>query len=279
MKISEHRFLSFDAAPLFYRRVSPDGPAAASLLIIHGMSEHSGRYLETARVLAGAGIDCLIPDLRGFGKSFGRHGDARRIEDFLRDLEGLYRFLARTEPSKPVFILAHSLGAFLACSLLAGSADVRPQGVILSSPLIEPAIQVPPAKEAVAAVASVLYPAYSEKIPLKSTYLTHDKRILARDAADPLLQYTITARFYTLLRRALRPFPQAAARLRCPILLLQAGEDHVVSRPAAETFFQNLGSEDKELVVYPGLYHEILNETTRQTVYSKIISWVLSRLQ
>lgn len=279
MTVAERRFLSFDGAPLFYRRATPDGPCAASVLVVHGMSEHSGRYLETARALAGAGLDCVIPDLRGFGQSAGRHGDARRLSDFLKDLDALYRFLARTEPGRPLFILGHSMGAFLTCSLAASSNDIRPRGLILSSPLVEPAIVVPGWKNVLAAAASVVYPIYSERIPLEARYLTHDTAILKRDASDPFLKYKITARFYTLLRRALRRFPETAARLRCPALVLQAGEDHVVSREAAERYFQNLGSTDKELVVYAGLYHEILNETTRQAVTSKIIQWILERLK
>jgi alpha-beta hydrolase superfamily lysophospholipase len=60
--------------------------------------------------------------------------------------------------------------------------------------------------------------------------------------------------------------------------VLQAGDDRVVSAAAAERFFQDMGASDKELVVYPGLYHEILNETSRAEIFSKITTWLFGRI-
>lgn len=277
MAVAEHRYLSFDAAPLFYRRISPDGPAAASFLIIHGMGEHGGRYTDLARAMAGAGIDCWMPDLRGFGLSSGRRGDARGVRDFIVDLDYFYRFASRAASGKPLFILGHSFGAHLACRLAAEVTDLKPRGLILCSPLVRHALPVPAWRHTLAMIAAMVWPAYSEKIPLSPRLLTHDPEILKRDATDPLIHYRITARLYRSLDHSIRTFPLLARRLRCPSLVLQAGDDRVVSAAATESFFHEMVSADKELIVYPGLYHEILNETSRPGIYAKITSWLLSR--
>ena len=66
---SDHRFISFDETPIFFRKLTPHSPPKAAVMILHGMGEHSGRYLPIAEHLAEQGIASYLPDLRGFGQS------------------------------------------------------------------------------------------------------------------------------------------------------------------------------------------------------------------
>src|SRR5688572_6506235 len=58
--------------------VQPDGLTLARLVIVHGYGEHSARYGEFMRWMAGRGVACYSFDFRGHGRSSGRRGFVRR---------------------------------------------------------------------------------------------------------------------------------------------------------------------------------------------------------
>jgi alpha-beta hydrolase superfamily lysophospholipase len=75
-------------------------PAWASLLIVHGLGEHAGRYEHVARQMADAGIDVGAYDHRGFGGSGGPRAYLRRWSDLHDDLEAR---LAAARAAVPAF--------------------------------------------------------------------------------------------------------------------------------------------------------------------------------
>ena len=92
-------------------RLWAPGEQKASMLLVHGLGEHSGRYDAFARVLAGAGTTVFAFDLRGHGRSPGPRGDVDAFPRFLEDLLGMEEEMARQVPSDcPRFLLGHSLG-------------------------------------------------------------------------------------------------------------------------------------------------------------------------
>ena len=58
------------------------------------------------------------------------------------------------------------------------------------------------------------------------------------------------------------------------MLLLQAGDDRLVDAQAAQELFGLVGNIDKQLKVYPGLFHEILNEVERDQVMTDLTDWL-----
>jgi alpha-beta hydrolase superfamily lysophospholipase len=59
-----------DQTKLFYTLFYPEAiPAKATLQIVHGMQEHSGRYSEIAEYFANRGFAVLTYDHLGHGKS------------------------------------------------------------------------------------------------------------------------------------------------------------------------------------------------------------------
>lgn len=99
-----------------------------SLLFLHGNAGNASHRLPLAAELARLGVDVLLLDYRGYGRSQGRPSeagvarDARAGLDFLRD-EG------RRAPEQ-IVVMGHSLGGAVAVELAAG----RPlAGLILQS--------------------------------------------------------------------------------------------------------------------------------------------------
>lgn len=273
---TEHRFLSFDATPIFYRHAQPDGPARAAAIIVHGMGEHGGRYAHLADYLARLGVECAAPDLRGFGRSGGARAGARSLSTFHRDLSALERHFSKETRDIPLFFIGHSFGGLITASYLA-TGKSKAKGLVLTSPLFGVAIRVPLWQRVLGFLLSGLAPGFSQPTRVDPKLLTHDAEILAAYGKDPLIFHRITASLYSVIVRGMASRRSIAESLAVPVLALQAGQDAVVSREATERFYSELKVTDRELGIYEECYHEILNETQRDQIFSRIGVWILHR--
>jgi lysophospholipase len=270
------KHVSLDETPIFYRRVSAVGPVKAKAMLVHGMGEHGGRYLHLASYLSNLGVECVVPDLRGFGLSGGKRACIRQFSDFHQDMRALHAHCAK-ENTTPFFLIGHSFGGLIVSSYVAESS-LKPSGLILSSPIFGIAIPVPAWRHALGLTASYLFPDYKESSRVNPDKLTHDESIKAVYAQDKLIYHRISARLYRELTRMIQKSPEIAATINVPSLVLQAGDDFVVSKKAALDFFGHLASKDKELEVYDGFFHEIFNETGRQQVFARLGRWISDRV-
>jgi alpha-beta hydrolase superfamily lysophospholipase len=67
---------------------------------------------------------------------------------------------------------------------------------------------------------------------------------------------------------------QGAGSITVPVLMVHGGADAICDVQGAREFHDALGSADKELLVYEGLYHEVLNEPERDRVIGDVIAWL-----
>ncbi len=274
---SEQRFISHDETPIFYRIWQPSekSPSKASLIIVHGMGEHSGRYHRLATYAADLGITTYALDLRGYGRSGGKRYHLKRFEDYLGDLTALHAHVARTEAPRPVFILGHSLGGLISASYAANKRkEPVLAGLILSSPLFGVSVKIPLWKSLLASVAAVLAPTLVQKSGIQCAHLTHDSEILREYAQDKDIHQELSAGLFAQLEKYRKRYLSTAARIEIPVLVLQAGDDRIVSVKNTQSFYNNLSSANKSLTIYPDLYHEILNEKSRDQVFSAIGLWI-----
>ena len=63
-----------------------------------------------------------------------------------------------------------------------------------------------------------------------------------------------------------------------PVLVLHGAEDGLVSEKDSRDFYGDIASTDKTLNIYAHLMHEIFNETARDEVIEKAISWIEKRI-
>src|SRR5262249_46437511 len=111
----------------------PEGSAKASVVILHGVSEHADRYSHVAARLVRDGCAVYALDHRGHGRSEGRRAFVDR-RDAAADGAGSATGIARSEqPGVRVFLLGHSMGGAIALQYaLDHEQDI--DGLILSSP-------------------------------------------------------------------------------------------------------------------------------------------------
>lgn len=251
-------------------------PARATVALMHGYAEHSGRYDHVAAALVRAGYQVIAIDARGHGRSSGPRGHVQRYDEYLDDLAQLVRRGGERWPDAPLFVLGHSNGGLIALRY----ALRRPPhvaGFIVSSPLCKLALEVPVAKELMGRVASRLLPRLAIPAGLAPAYVSRLGEVVEAYRRDPLIFRTTTARWFVEARRAMADLAERAHTLDQAVLFLVAGADHIVDPQATERVARAAVSPEVELEVYESLYHEILNESSWREVLRRAVLWMEQR--
>jgi alpha-beta hydrolase superfamily lysophospholipase len=72
---------------------------------------------------------------------------------------------------------------------------------------------------------------------------------------------------------------EAARSITSAVLLLHGTDDKLASVDATRTVFDRIGSGDKQLIVYPGYYHELFNEPDRRQIFDTVVDWLGRHLE
>jgi len=78
--------------------------------------------------------------------------------------------------------------------------------------------------------------------------------------------------------RATRRIDDDAGRIAEPILLMHGSADALTNPDGSRRLHERVSSRDKALVIYEGLYHEILNEPERDRVIADVLGWLDAHL-
>ena len=282
----------------------PDGPVRAVLQISHGVAEYILRYEPFAAYLTERGFAVVGHDHLGHGASvaegaprlyFGPRGSWDWV------VEDLYtrRCLAgKRFPGVPYFLLGHSMGSFLARAYLIrypGEKKVaiimgtgwQPGYMLTGGSLIAKRFYYKNGGSSTSDfVTALAFGGYNRAFAPNRTgfdWLSADPENVDRYIADPLCGADATVGLFRDMLGGIR-FNQKPANLKkmdtsMPVLFIAGEDDPVgamgkgVKRSCAA--FQKAGMQDVTLKLYPGLRHEILNETPmQQTVYADIHDWL-----
>lgn len=272
---TESFFDARDGVRLFFRRIDAASPRGL-VAIVHGFAEHSGRYLDLAHRLNEANFSVAAFDYRGHGQSGGRRAHIDSFEEYLNDTRSFLDQCRGLGFARPV-LLGHSLGGLIAARL-AESEGEGLAALVLSSPFLGLAMKVPAVKRAVGNWVSRWLPTLSMSTGLDPAWLSHDREVVERYAADPLVSRVCSARWFTETVAAQKQTQAEAGRLSLPLLIQAAGDDRLSDLAETRAFFEHCGSADKTLRVYDGLFHEIYNEVERPRVVADLSAWLQERV-
>jgi acylglycerol lipase len=105
--------------------------------------------------------------------------------------------------------------------------------------------------------------------------LSRDPQVIEAQRDDPLTyQGPIRARMASQTLTAMKHVAAASSSLSIPVLLLH-GTGDVIADPATSSYlYDAIGSSDRELKLYDGLWHQLFNEPERESVYRDVESWL-----
>ncbi len=275
MNSTEHTFVSWDEARLFYRAWIPKGRTEKALLLFHRGHEHSGRWQETVEALGLADIAVFAWDARGHGRSPGERGSAENLGVVIRDTEAFVQHIA-TEyqiPLENMVVLGHSVGAV---TLAAWVHDFAPpvRGLILAVPAFRVKLYVPLAVPLLRLKQKLFGPGHVKSY-VKASMLTHDAQQAAAYKADPLIFRQIAVNILLDLHDTSTRLLNDAAAITAPTLMLSAGADWVVKPSAQKLFFDRLSSPVKRMAMFSDSYHAIFHERDRSAVVAKTREFIV----
>lgn len=262
-----------DGTRLVLRREPAAGTEAprGSVIFVHGWGDYTGRWTHVARWFAAQGFAFFGADQRGHGQSPGRRGHIDRFSQYLMDLSAL-RKVVSAEAGGPLVLLGHSFGAFIVLRYL----ETAPAGVaggIAAAPYIDLNEQPAPWKVLMARLVGDVLPAMPIATGLEYEAISRDPEVVRRFREDPLCHEVMTPRAYREAMSNLSVLQSEKSRIAVPLLVLLAGEDRIVSTPAAERFAAAL-TGDVTTRLLPGLYHNLFHEPDKDRVFNEIAPWL-----
>jgi alpha-beta hydrolase superfamily lysophospholipase len=275
----ESHFKGYQGLELFlqsWQNSKDTPPSRGTLVITHGMGEHSECYHHTAEALVAMGWTVVSWDLRGHGRSEGKRGYIADFGQYALDLGFFLRHLKNADKlAGPFALIGHSMGGLITLrhllnELNEGMSSPTPHAVTLSSPLLGVALAVPVVKDLAAKFLYRVIPSITLFNEIKYEDLTRDPVFLKSYASDTLRHDKISPGIYLGMLENMALVKEQASRIQLPMLVQAAGEDKVVSLQAIREFFPILGSKEKSLIVYEGSYHEIFNDLDRSQVYKDL---------
>ncbi|MBQ0725670.1 MAG: lysophospholipase [Cycloclasticus sp.] len=242
------------------------------ICLVHGLGEHSGRYSALANYFVSRGIDVHAFDLRGHGLSQGRRGHSEYFNDLIKDVDHFLRHESGINMQQPYGVYGHSLGGMITLSYALNYPAVN-RAVVLSSAFLKPAFEPPKWKLILAGYLQALWPTVllSNEVPVEA--LSKDPRVLKEYIADPLVHNSLSAGLGLQLLKQGRYLLDTMRVIDFPLLVMHGDADKVTCHQASELLAAKAGKRC-ELVIWPGLFHELQHETEKEAVFDCSIDWL-----
>ena len=246
--------------------------ADSTVLLVHGLGEHAGRYAHVASWLNQQGHAVRAYDHYGHGRSSGRRGGLQREAQLLEHLaEVLAALRAERAPGYRITVLGHSLGGLVVSASVARGLIV-PDGVVLSAPAL--AVDMAAWQRAVVGWLPALWPNLTLGNGLQPQYLSHDAAVVQAYLDDALVHDRICARLGAFVASEGERVVAQAPQWNVPTLLLYAGQDRLVNPRGSRAFAAVAPANVVAAHCFEPLYHEIFNETDSAPVFAALGAWL-----
>ncbi len=243
------------------------------MAIVHGLAEHSERYDLVARQLVSWGYAVYCFDQRGHGESEGTRTDSPSFESLLDDVEIFLARVEQAEPELPRILLGHSMGGLEAVALL-GQRKPELDAAVISAPALVPAVKTGAIRRGIARLLRSIRPTLRVGIGLDPAGLTHDAALVKRYIDDPRVDSTITVRLALELIGAGSGARASMNQIQVPLLVLHGDADPICSPEGAHLLHAAQPTGQSNLILYPMLLHEILNEPEWRDVLADMHAWI-----
>ena len=250
---------------------SPDTEPIADVVLIHGLGEHSGRYVPVAEALTAAGFQVSALDLRGHGRTTGVERGV--IDDFDLLVDDAARFISSVRTERPLFVYGHSMGGLTAVRLAERSQD-GVAGFVVTSPALVAAESIPKILVKLVNFVGKIAPRL-KTIRLEGDAISRVQSVRDDYDSDPLnYRGKIRAGTARQMNITMAKALAEAGRITKPILILHGEADRLTSPAGSRKLDELVASSDRTLRIWPGAYHELHHEPERQEVLQTIITWM-----
>ncbi len=283
-------------------RWEPEGSVKGIIQIVHGIAEYAKRYDYFARYLTQKGYLVVAEDHMGHGKS----GGSGTIQGYFHGgwfsaVQDTYQLLKTTKeeyPDLPYVLFGHSMGSFMARTLLIQYPDCGLNGAIICGTGWMPTAvlksgyavgklicrggkDVKPS----AFLHGLMFGAYNKRVERPRTdydWLNRDASLVDAYIADPMCGFMESAGLAKDMLEGIifiqKPENLQKMNMSIPVLFTAGGDDPVGDYgkgvlKAVENF-KICGVQKVSHRIYPLCRHEILNEINKDEIFEDIVQWI-----
>jgi len=276
VKHEELQWLSNDGLKLFAQKWEPEGEVKAVISLVHGLGEHSGRYLDWAEKLTAAGYAVMTFDLRGHGKSDGQLGHVPSFDYFADDVSLLLENSHKHFPEKHYFLYGNSLGGVIVLYYL---IQRQPQlsGAVVTAAGLHTALTEQKLKIFMARLLGSIWPSGSMPSGLEPDSICRDPAIVEAYRNDPLVHDQVSFGFAKSSLQAIDYILNNASRINLPLLLMHGTADRLAYTSGTQTIAGSV-SCDCTLKLLEELSHEMHNEPEKEEFFRCLTEWLDQKL-
>ncbi|MES2506410.1 MAG: alpha/beta fold hydrolase [Verrucomicrobiota bacterium] len=254
------------------------------VIAVHGLSGAASDFWFIGDKLPPQGYAVYAYDLRGQGKDPVKEerGDIGSARQWMRDLEAFHLLVRKRHPGVPVFWYGESLGSLICLHTAASRLNDRqdPAGIVLASPVAGLRVTVSGFRRFLLETAATLSP--RSRYSLGDLAGVDEKKIQVTSETTHGTQMAVTEhhinsftlRLLTEIGRLLDANPDAAKRLRMPVLFLASPNDVLSSPDQVQGLFGQVRSPKKRLLWYTRSYHLLLHDVQRAEVTADLTRWL-----
>ena len=289
------------------RMCVPDAEPRAIVQIIHGIAEYIGRYDEFMSFLADNGIIAVGTDHLGHGKSIeseeqtGFFAYDNGWDYVVRDEEVLRLAMHENYPELPIIVFGHSMGSFMARTLLIRYPDAFNAAIISGTGNQGAALVngglimgnlvtgLNGAHHYSKFLNNLAFGSYNKIYDNPKTeydWLSRDEANVQKYIDDPLCGFIPSCSLFRDMMTGVKFITNkknlTAMNKDMPVYFMSGDMDPVgecgKGVQKAYNNFLEAGMKDVSIKLYPGGRHEMLNEINKDEVYTDILAWLDSKI-
>ncbi len=250
-----------------------------TVIIVHGLGDHGGRFHDCAKRFLDHGIAVAAVDLPGHGRSSGRRGSVHSFDRSLALVASIRKQIGERFPSSNQFLLGHSMGGNLAVNYALRRQefdhfDQSPlTGMMLVAPMLMPPQHLDRPNLFAAWATGYMLPWVRLRKPPNVASLTADASIAQQVAADPYQHSVISLYNATQLIAQGRFALDHASEVDTPTLILYGERDELIDRAACRHFAMRAGANVRS-IAWPNGLHDLLHDVDAGDVFETLLRWL-----
>ncbi len=277
----------------------PAGEATAVIQVFHGLGEHSARYQRFAETAVNLGYAVCAHDHRGHGPEAEKqgffaadHGWTSLVDDGY----GVTGFLRTRFPDKPVVLLGHSMGSYIAqayarrfgadiSALILSGSTWPARGLLFFGRLLARMVAWRNGIEVHSPLLDKIgFGDFNKRFEPARTeldWLSRDEVEVDKYIADPLCGGPYTTGLWIDLLGGLQEISKSDALRQIPVdlpILITGGADDPVGGERGTqqlaAHYEQTGHNKLSTKIYAGGRHEMFNETNRDEFTADLLRWI-----
>lgn len=264
---------------LLHRQNWPLSEPLGTVVLVHGIAEHSGRYAHVARQLQMWGWQVAAYDQRGHGRSGGPRGVLRREDDLLADVATVIAQVRQEAGCGPLVLMGHSMGGLVAGAhvqrLQAGLAPSHSDvdALVMLSPALDVSGSAPRLLERALPWLAKAVPGLTIQARFDPAGICRDPEVVRAYLDDPLVHDRISVRLGYFIQATGVLVRAAASAWVKPTLLLYAGADRIV-QPRGSAHFAQAAAPAVVAHCFADMAHELHNEPDQACMMAHLQRWL-----